>query len=48
MSGLFGSSSVTFLNDDFAFDGLVDAIESHTGGIEGYNPSSEKDKGLLF
>jgi len=42
------SDSVDFLNDDFAFNGLVDAIEAHAGGIEGYNPSTEKDKGLLF
>ncbi len=37
---------VDFFNDESAFEGLVKAIEEHSGGIVGYNPS--RNKGLLF
>ena len=34
------------LHDETAFEGLVDAIDSHSGGIQGFNPSSSR--GLLL
>ncbi|MCK5786859.1 MAG: deoxynucleoside kinase [Candidatus Sabulitectum sp.] len=34
------------LHDETAFEGLVDAIDSHSGGIQGFNPSSSR--GLLI
>lgn len=39
---------VDFSSDEMAFEGLVEAIENHSGGIQGYNPSPERDRGKLI
>ena len=39
------TDAVDFLKDEKAFEGLVDAIVSHNGGVHGYNP--RPDRGLL-
>lgn len=31
-----------FIDDDIAFSALIEAIEGHSGGIQGYNPSSKR------
>ncbi len=40
------TDSVDFLNDENSFEGLIEAIEAHPGGIQGYNPLP--DRGLLI
>ncbi len=40
------TDQVDFENDEHAFEGLVEAIESHSGGIQGYSPLP--NKGLLI
>lgn len=37
---------VDFLSDERSFKGLIEAIENHPGGIQGYNPLP--DRGLLI
>jgi len=32
------TDSVDFLSDENSIEGLIEAIEAHTGGIQGYNP----------
>ena len=34
------TDGVDFRGDEKAFDGLLDAVLSHPGGLSGYNPSS--------
>lgn len=40
------TDQVDFISDEHAFDGLVEAIKSHSGGIQGYSPLP--NKGLLI
>ncbi len=40
------TDSVDFLSDEDSFEGLVEAILTHSGGIHGYNPLP--NKGLLI
>lgn len=40
------TDSVDFLNDENSLEGLIEAIEAHPGGIQGYNPLP--DRGLLI
>ncbi len=39
------ADTVDFLKDEMAFEGLVNAIVNHSGGVLGYNPGP--DRGLL-
>ncbi|MCK5132645.1 MAG: deoxynucleoside kinase [Candidatus Sabulitectum sp.] len=40
------TDSVDFLNDEKSFEGLIEAIETHSGGIQGYSPLP--NRGLLI
>jgi len=40
------TDSVDFLGDEDSFEGLVEAIQAHSGGIHGFNPLP--NKGLLI
>lgn len=40
------TDQVDFVSDERAFEGLVEAIESHSGGIQGYSPLP--NRGLLI
>lgn len=40
------TDQVDFVSDEHAFEGLVEAIESHSGGIQGYSPLP--NRGLLI
>ncbi len=40
------TDSVDFCEDEIAFEGLVEAIAAHSGGIQGYNPMPRK--GMLI
>lgn len=40
------TDSVDFCDDEKSFEGLVEAIEAHSGGIQGYNPMPRK--GILI
>ncbi len=40
------TDQVDFENDEQAFEGLIEAIESHSGGIQGYSPLP--NRGLLI
>ena len=40
------TDNADFFGNEKVFEGLVDAIKTHSGGIQGYNPSL--DRGLLI